>query len=119
MKPKAWVSWSSGKDAAWALHVARASSELDVVGLLTKAQRRKYDAGQAIVEEYDRKVGEAMKAYLRARRAAAGDKEKIAAARQDYDEKKRPLMTERDRRLDEEVGTRPEKAKAKRPARKG
>ncbi|UJR81310.1 adenine nucleotide alpha hydrolase [Sandaracinus amylolyticus] len=35
MKPKAWVSWSSGKDAAWALHVARASGELDVVGLLT------------------------------------------------------------------------------------
>lgn len=34
-KPKAWVSWSSGKDAAWALHVARARGEVEVVGLLT------------------------------------------------------------------------------------
>lgn len=35
MKQRAWVSWSSGKDAAWALHVARASAELEIVGLLT------------------------------------------------------------------------------------
>lgn len=35
MKPRAWVSWSSGKDSAWALHVARQSAELDIVGLLT------------------------------------------------------------------------------------
>lgn len=34
-RPKAWVSWSSGKDAAWALHVARARGEVDVVGLMT------------------------------------------------------------------------------------
>ena len=32
---RAWVSWSSGKDAAWALHVARARREVEVVGLLT------------------------------------------------------------------------------------
>ena len=34
-KQKAWVSWSSGKDAAWALHVARARGDVDVVGLMT------------------------------------------------------------------------------------
>lgn len=34
-KPRAWVSWSSGKDAAWALHVARAEGELEIAGLLT------------------------------------------------------------------------------------
>ncbi|MBX3247813.1 MAG: adenine nucleotide alpha hydrolase [Myxococcales bacterium] len=34
MRKRAWVSWSSGKDAAWALHVARASEELEIVGLL-------------------------------------------------------------------------------------
>src|SRR5690606_26963289 len=34
-KPRAWVSWSSGKDAAWALHVARAQGELEIAGLLT------------------------------------------------------------------------------------
>ncbi len=34
-RPRAWVCWSSGKDSAWALHVARAQGEVDVVGLLT------------------------------------------------------------------------------------
>lgn len=29
------LSWSSGKDSAWALHVLRKSAEYDVVGLLT------------------------------------------------------------------------------------
>lgn len=31
----AWVSWSSGKDSAWALHLARADPTLEVQGLLT------------------------------------------------------------------------------------
>jgi uncharacterized protein (TIGR00290 family) len=34
-KPKAWLSWSSGKDSAWALHELRRQGEVDVVGLLT------------------------------------------------------------------------------------
>jgi uncharacterized protein (TIGR00290 family) len=34
-RPRAVVSWSSGKDAAWALHAVRAAGELEVVGLLT------------------------------------------------------------------------------------
>jgi uncharacterized protein (TIGR00290 family) len=34
-RPKALLSWSSGKDAAWALHVLWQSGEVDVVGLLT------------------------------------------------------------------------------------
>jgi uncharacterized protein (TIGR00290 family) len=34
-RPKAWLAWSSGKDSAWALHVARQSGEFDVVALLT------------------------------------------------------------------------------------
>ena len=58
-KPKAWVAWSSGKDAAWALHVVGGMStsrdsrredtpptmagEVEVVGLLT-----------TITEPYDR-----------------------------------------------------------------
>ncbi|MDP1832458.1 MAG: hypothetical protein Q8K67_10405 [Geothrix sp.] len=33
--PKALLSWSSGKDAAWALHVLRLAGEVEVVGLLT------------------------------------------------------------------------------------
>jgi uncharacterized protein (TIGR00290 family) len=32
---KAWVAWSSGKDSLWALHAARRTPELKVVGLLT------------------------------------------------------------------------------------
>jgi uncharacterized protein (TIGR00290 family) len=32
---KAFLSWSSGKDSAWTLHVARKSPEIEIVGLLT------------------------------------------------------------------------------------
>ena len=35
MKPKALLSWSSGKDAAWALHLLRQRGEVEVVGLVT------------------------------------------------------------------------------------
>ncbi len=35
MRPKALLSWSSGKDGAWALHVLRQRGEVDVVGLVT------------------------------------------------------------------------------------
>lgn len=34
-KPRALLSWSSGKDSAWALHVLREESEVSVVGLVT------------------------------------------------------------------------------------
>jgi uncharacterized protein (TIGR00290 family) len=34
-RPKALLSWSSGKDAAWALHILRQAGEVEVVGLLT------------------------------------------------------------------------------------
>ena len=36
---KAWLSWSTGKDSAWALHVLRAAREYEVVGLLTTGTR--------------------------------------------------------------------------------
>ena len=35
MRRKALVAWSSGKDSAFALHEARRTGELDVIGLLT------------------------------------------------------------------------------------
>jgi uncharacterized protein (TIGR00290 family) len=34
-RPKVLLSWSSGKDSAWSLHVLRSRGEVDVVGLLT------------------------------------------------------------------------------------
>jgi uncharacterized protein (TIGR00290 family) len=37
---KALVSWSSGKDSAWALHIARRELKVEVVGLLTTVNRR-------------------------------------------------------------------------------
>jgi diphthamide synthase (EF-2-diphthine--ammonia ligase) len=33
--PRVLLSWSSGKDSAWALHVLRQRPDLEVVGLLT------------------------------------------------------------------------------------
>ena len=35
MGSRALLSWSSGKDAAWALHALRSAGEVEVVGLLT------------------------------------------------------------------------------------
>jgi diphthamide synthase (EF-2-diphthine--ammonia ligase) len=34
-KPKTLIAWSSGKDSAWALHVAHESGNYDIVGALT------------------------------------------------------------------------------------
>jgi len=38
-RPKAWLAWSSGKDSAWALHVARQSGEFEITALLTTINR--------------------------------------------------------------------------------
>ena len=37
--PKALVSWSSGKDCAWALHMLRSEGEVQLAGLLTTVNR--------------------------------------------------------------------------------
>ena len=34
-KPKLWLSWSSGKDSAWALHALRQRGDYEIAGLLT------------------------------------------------------------------------------------
>jgi uncharacterized protein (TIGR00290 family) len=39
MKQRALLSWSSGKDSAWMLHVLRQQNELELVGLLTTVNR--------------------------------------------------------------------------------
>jgi uncharacterized protein (TIGR00290 family) len=38
-RPQAWLSWSSGKDSAWALHMLRTRGDVEVVGLLTTLNR--------------------------------------------------------------------------------
>jgi uncharacterized protein (TIGR00290 family) len=38
-KAQTLLSWSTGKDAAWSLHVLRQSSDVEVVGLLTTVNR--------------------------------------------------------------------------------
>jgi len=35
VRPKALISWSSGKDSAWALHLVRQAGEFEIVGALT------------------------------------------------------------------------------------
>ncbi len=34
-RPKALIAWSSGKDSAWALHVARRAGDYEIIGALT------------------------------------------------------------------------------------
>jgi diphthamide synthase (EF-2-diphthine--ammonia ligase) len=35
LRPKALIAWSSGKDSAWALHLARRAGDYEIVGALT------------------------------------------------------------------------------------
>lgn len=59
---RALVSWSSGKDSAWTLHMLRQQQAYEVCGLLTTVNRR-----------YDRVAMHAVRAeLLRAQAAAAG-----------------------------------------------
>src|SRR5215469_14677191 len=39
-KPKAWLSWSSGKDSAWSLHVMRQRGDVEIVALLTTVNEK-------------------------------------------------------------------------------
>jgi len=61
-RPRALVSWSSGKDSAWALHVLRQRAEVEVVGLLS-----------TISTTYDRvSIHGVRRSLLAAQAAAAG-----------------------------------------------
>lgn len=40
MKKKVLLSWSSGKDSAWALHVIRQQTDVEIVGLLTTVNQQ-------------------------------------------------------------------------------
>jgi uncharacterized protein (TIGR00290 family) len=57
-KKKALVSWSSGKDSAWALHLLRRQDEFEIVGLLT-----------TVNEEFDRVAMHAVRVPLLRRQA--------------------------------------------------
>jgi uncharacterized protein (TIGR00290 family) len=50
-KPRAWLSWSSGKDSAWALHVVRQSHQFEVVALLTTVNRTFHRVAMHAVRE--------------------------------------------------------------------
>ena len=56
------LSWSSGKDSAWALHVLRQQPEIEVIGLLT-----------TLNSEFDRvAMHSSRRSVLEAQAAAAG-----------------------------------------------
>jgi diphthamide synthase (EF-2-diphthine--ammonia ligase) len=59
-RPKALLSWSTGKDSAYTLHVARAAGEVEVVGLLT-----------TVTAAYDRVSMHGVRRALLDRQAAA------------------------------------------------
>jgi uncharacterized protein (TIGR00290 family) len=39
IRPKVWLSWSSGKDSAWSLHVMRQRADVEITALLTTINR--------------------------------------------------------------------------------
>jgi uncharacterized protein (TIGR00290 family) len=61
-KPRALLSWSSGKDSAWALHRLRQKNEVDVVGLVTTfnqafARVAMHGVRRELVEQQARSTG--------------------------------------------------------------
>ncbi|MGH9343190.1 MAG: ATP-binding protein, partial [Terriglobia bacterium] len=50
-KPKAWLSWSSGKDSAWALETVRAQGEIEIVALLTTLNQEYHRVAMHAVRE--------------------------------------------------------------------
>jgi diphthamide synthase (EF-2-diphthine--ammonia ligase) len=59
--PRVLVSWSSGKDSAWALHRLRARGELEVVGLVrTLNETAGREAMQAVRESLLARQAEAV-----------------------------------------------------------
>jgi uncharacterized protein (TIGR00290 family) len=61
-KPKALLSWSSGKDSAWALHTIRQTREVEIAGLVT-----------TLNERYDRVAMHAVRVSLLEQQAASVD----------------------------------------------
>lgn len=59
-KPKAWLSWSSGKDSAWALHVMRQRGDFEIAALLT-----------TVNQKYQRVAMHAVREVILERQAAA------------------------------------------------
>jgi len=55
-RPRAWMSWSSGKDSATALHLARSQGHLEVTALLTTFNA---DAGRVAMHAVPRHLVEA------------------------------------------------------------
>jgi diphthamide synthase (EF-2-diphthine--ammonia ligase) len=61
-RPKTLLSWSSGKDSAWALHVAQQQRQVKVVGLLTTvnehfARIAMHSVREEVLEAQARAVG--------------------------------------------------------------
>jgi uncharacterized protein (TIGR00290 family) len=61
-KPKAWLAWSSGKDSAWSLYVARQRADFEITALLTTVNRKYSRVAMHAVRE----------SLLEAQAAAAG-----------------------------------------------
>jgi uncharacterized protein (TIGR00290 family) len=62
MKPKILISWSSGKDSAWTLHVLRQRDEYEIAGLIT-----------TINSAFDRVAMHSTRRVLAEQQAAAAD----------------------------------------------
>jgi len=61
IRPRAWLSWSSGKDSALALHEVCSAGEVEVTGLLTTVDAA---AGRVAMHGVRRELLEAQAAAL-------------------------------------------------------
>jgi len=108
----------NGKKRAYYKKRGKLLAELDsrVQALLDDAQKKKFEAGRAVIASSAKKISKVRSEHMKAMRAAGTDKDKKAELRKQYQAKVKPLREERDQQLDEKVGKR--RKIAKKPAEK-
>ncbi len=83
-------------------------SELNtkVLALLQDGQKKKLEAGKAIVAACAKRMSKVRGEHMKAMRAAGADKDKKAELRKQYQTKVQPLKGQMEKQLDEKVGER-------------
>ena len=82
---KAWLSWSSGKDSAWALHATRLKGDVEIVALLTTVNTTHgrvamHAVRESLLEAQAASVGLPLVKDFRQRLSALGSPTELRAA---------------------------------------
>jgi hypothetical protein len=83
-------------------------SRKKIVAMLTAAQKKKHTAGVKVLQEFHPKQSALKKEYYKGREKAGRNRKKHKELRDAYRAKLKPVLVARGKKLDEQVGKRPE-----------